>query len=360
MDKEHSLAAVLVFVLVGVSIALIIQPSKADASIIYIRTDGSIEPSNKPISTSDKITYNLTGNISDSIAVQRSNIVVEGGGYTLQGSGIGDGFNLTNVSNVTIRNVNVQGFHYGIDLKSASFNVICGDNMTGNTGFGVKLRAYSNNNTISGNYIGNNGDYGIWLSWSSYNSIDGNVVTGNWNGIYLDWSGGNMIRQNDAMGNSDGIRLDNGSNNNTLSGNNVTGNDRGMTFSLSSFNIVYDNSIAENDYGIWLLTSSNNTLYHNSFNNTRQIYVSSSANTWDDGYPSGGNYWSDYHGDDNKSGPNQDQPDSDMIGDTPYVIDASNRDRYPKVPEFTSSTFMLLLIIGTLLVLAMRMKRPHE
>jgi hypothetical protein len=30
-----------------------------------------------------------------------------------------------------------------------------------------------------------------------------------------------------------------------------------------------------------------------------------------------------------KSGPNQDQPRSDGIGDTPYVIDENNQDRYP-------------------------------
>ena len=45
--------------------------------------------------------------------------------------------------------------------------------------------------------------------------------------------------------------------------------------------------------------------------------------------PSGGNYWSDYAGADVKSGPNQDLPGSDGIGDTPYIIDVNNTDRYP-------------------------------
>jgi hypothetical protein len=78
-------------------------------------------------------------------------------------------------------------------------------------------------------------------------------------------------------------------------------------------------------------SSFDNMIYHNSFvDNSHQVYVySQSACIWDSGYPSGGNYWSDYAGVDIKSGPNQDLPGSDGIGDTPYVIDGSNQDNYP-------------------------------
>jgi hypothetical protein len=54
-----------------------------------------------------------------------------------------------------------------------------------------------------------------------------------------------------------------------------------------------------------------------------------SVNAWDVGYPFGGNYWSDYAGVDLKSGPSQDMPGSDGMGDTRYVIDDNNTDRYP-------------------------------
>jgi len=89
-------------------------------------------------------------------------------------------------------------------------------------------------------------------------------------------------------------------------------------------------------YGIGLSYSSNyNSIFHNSFvNNSIQVYSYSSVNIWDDGYPSGGNYWSDYAGLDAYRGSVQDQNGGDGIGDTPYVIDADNQDSYPLMKAF--------------------------
>jgi hypothetical protein len=78
------------------------------------------------------------------------------------------------------------------------------------------------------------------------------------------------------------------------------------------------------------LYSYENSVYHNNFvDNVYQGY-DYRVNQWDDGYPSGGNYWGDYTGIDEKSGPNQNQPGSDGIGDTPYIIPGgTNSDQYP-------------------------------
>ncbi|MCJ7718504.1 hypothetical protein MUO69_01065 [Candidatus Bathyarchaeota archaeon] len=43
-------------------------------------------------------------------------------------------------------------------------------------------------------------------------------------------------------------------------------------------------------------------------------------NTWNDGYPSGGNYWND---------PNCPDSNYDGICDSPYVVDANNTDNWP-------------------------------
>jgi hypothetical protein len=107
---------------------------------------------------------------------------------------------------------------------------------------------------------------------------------------------------------------------------------------------------------VWSSTESNNTIYHNSFvNNGKQVSTSGSPlpspaplNVWNDGYPSGGNYWSDYTGVDVKSGPNQDQPGSDGIGDTPYTIDSNNMDHYPLMSPWTPAARTVYLTVSSL------------
>jgi len=60
------------------------------------------------------------------------------------------------------------------------------------------------------------------------------------------------------------------------------------------------------------------------------------VNVWDNGYPSGGNYWSDYNGTDMYGGSYQNETGSDGIGDTPYVINEKNRDNYPLMNPWPS------------------------
>ncbi|MBS7647687.1 MAG: NosD domain-containing protein [Candidatus Bathyarchaeia archaeon] len=134
------------------------------------------------------------------------------------------------------------------------------------------------------------------------------------------------------------------SQNNIISGNTITNNGIGVWLYASSNNSISGNNIANNGIGLYLEDSSSNKFHHNNFiNNTHQVYDYSwdhnlcppSINVWDKGYPSGGNYWSDYAGVDLYSGPYQNETGSDEIGDTPYIIDNNNRDRYPLIPEFS-------------------------
>jgi parallel beta-helix repeat protein len=296
-----------------------IQPAKAQSGTIYIMPDGSVTPSTANITTSDNVTYTFTGNNYLPIIVQRSNIIINGKGHTLQVPG-GTGFSLSGVRNVTIKNTTITNSWWGIGIWSSSSNSISGNNITNNSA-GIFLNFSSNKNRISGNNIAANSFDGIWLGYSSNNTVSRNNVTANHGGagcggIWLVFSSNSMVSGNNIAANSfDGIILGYYSSKNTISGNNIT----------------------NNSDGIYLYSSSDNTFYHNNFiNNTQQVSSDGSPNIWDNGYPSGGNYWSDYTGVDLKSGPYQNLSGSDGIGDTPYVINGNNTDHYPLVKPWAS------------------------
>jgi len=120
---------------------------------------------------------------------------------------------------------------------------------------------------------------------------------------------------------------------NVIYNNIITSNRYGIVFDESSYNTIIGNSIIYNrEYGIHSWMSTNNVIYHNNFIYNKWDHVISliSTNyTWDNGYSSGGNYWSDYIGVDLYSGPYQNESGSDGIGDTRYVIETGAVDRYP-------------------------------
>ena len=96
------------------TLAFDIQPVKASGTI-YIRADGSIDPPTSPISSVDNATYFLIGNITsdaNGIVVQRDNIIIDGAGYTIQGTGVYpfylyNGIFLTKGNNVTTKNTRI-------------------------------------------------------------------------------------------------------------------------------------------------------------------------------------------------------------------------------------------------------------
>jgi parallel beta-helix repeat protein len=114
-------------------------------------------------------------------------------------------------------------------------------------------------------------------------------------------------------------------------GNDISSTWCGLVLGRVEDAMIINNTLWNSNYGIYLSESAGNLVYHNNFvNNTIQAYVTSNyTNAWDNGYPSGGNYWSDYTDVDNSSGQYQNETGSDGIWDHPYVIDANNTDRYP-------------------------------
>jgi parallel beta-helix repeat protein len=242
---------------------------------------------------------------------------------------------LVNCENVTVKNLELSGGPSGLELWGTNNSRITNNTISGN-GEGVNL-VYSSENVISGNSLAGNG-YGIFLHSSSNNTIHGNSMTANNPAsIALDFSSNNIISGNNVTNSWVSILLYSASDN-TFYENNITNNEEGICISLSSDNTFYENNISANsEYGMYFTFASNNTVYHNSFvNNGAQVVSSGTVNSWDDGYPSGGNYWNDCTGVDEKSGFNQGLPRSDGKVDTPYVIDSNNSDHYPLIKPYTS------------------------
>jgi parallel beta-helix repeat protein len=276
-------------------------------------------------------------------------------------------------SNNTINQNNITNNSDGIRFSVSSNNRICGNNITNNVYYGILIsHSYNNtffgnnitknyrgiylsyessNNTVSGNTIANNkrgtdlvgcshntlarnnitnNREGIQLWDSSYNTIFGNSITKcNVSGITVDYSINNNVSANNITENNMlGIWFSK-SFNNTISRNIIARNNDGLKFISSYNNSIFENEIMINDYsGIRLENSSNNFIYHNSFiDNAVQVHFASSnnANIWDNGYPSGGNYWSDYK----QRYPDGKELDKSGIWDIPYIINEENQDRYP-------------------------------
>ena len=156
--------------------------------------------------------------------------------------------------------------------------------------FSPAVRLYNVTNVTVKNVITQNVFYGLQIRSSNLTKI--------------------MHCQVSASINS-GIYLHEGSCNNTFSG----------------------NTIENNHIGIWIAqpTSEFNKIYHNNFiNNSYQISTFGGLNYFDNGYPCGGNYWSDHAAPDLKFGSYQNETGSDGILDDGYPAGAPTPwDNYP-------------------------------
>lgn len=241
-------------------------------------------------------------------------------------------------------------------VKISGFNITCDDRYRGGIGIWKSDHVTITDNIISNIYIG------IYLLESSESRIENNVVINCRWGIWNSVSHYNIIADNfimyDTVNYYEGLILSSSNwvdiNNNTVQNYflgfllqrshtiNFTGNNASYNgYGLMSDNI-HDSYFIENNFafnsvcGMRVYKNRHNYIYHNNFiNNTASDYfgygynLSYYTNIWDNGYPSGGNYWSDYKGVDNYNGPDQNITGSDGIGDTNYTISILSEDNYP-------------------------------
>jgi parallel beta-helix repeat protein len=242
--------------------------------------------------------------------------------------------------------------HYGI--YSSQINEILNNTIS----FGqIGIFLIQGGDIIAGNLIKNNNDgikspLGALCSGVEiyYNKI---IVNGG-NGIYLTCTH-SAIKYNELVNNtSDGIYYNQNEDhlilgNISIEYNRVINNGRGIAISGHSDSfLIRNNIIVNNGLGIHALNLATSyysyNIYHNNLvgNGIQSLDDYSLAGgygQWNNSYPSGGNYWDNYTGDDLYNGPNQDITGNDGIGDVPFIINKNSQDSYPlmtPLEEFNS------------------------
>lgn len=233
---------------------IFIQPRKSTKFISNGATGGGCAS----IGTWDPatLTCTLANDLTETVQIDSDGITLDGGGHAMTGSNTGNGIYLYEKSGVTVRNLTIKNFSYGITLDT------------------------SPNNAVHDNNI-------------SVDIVSGNRYTGETLTLY-------------------------DSNNNEIYNNAFSKADEELTLYNSSGNTIRGNTFSEADEALTLYTSNDNEIYNNNFinNNTHLTDYRGVRNTFNLAEPKGGNYFDTF--DEPTEG--CDDANLDGFCDAPYIV----------------------------------------
>ena len=151
--KSFSLLLIVLLAVSSLTVIFATIPFGSAQSTITINPDGSVTGTNNIQQIGN--TYTLMANMSGNIHVERSNIVINGSGYWLNGNGgVGIALNDLNsyptisVSNVTVENLYITDCSNGIFSNGGGNNTFYDDDFSNfeQGGFAIELMGCSYNN----------------------------------------------------------------------------------------------------------------------------------------------------------------------------------------------------------------------
>ena len=365
------------------------QPPSA---AIVIDSDGTVNPPDAPVQRNGSV-YIFSGDVTtdlDGLLVQRNDSVIIGNGFSILGNGTDvTGVYLLGVNNVTVTGLNVTGFDIGVLLDRVTGCTIMANQLVNNTCH-IVLQGASGN-TVSGNnadlykpgslppcgvlaFAGAtnnlvfdnafyNGLIGIAFLYSANsNRAVKNGVFNCTSAVFVSQSSNESIVENNLVSSQFGVMFQDCTGSGSLiEGNNVNSSQLcGVYLNYTSNDIVRGNNVTNGANGVYAEFSTNITVFHNNLiNNIEQAFNNASTVVWNEGYPYGGNYWSNFTDTDLYGGPYQNETGNDGIWDHPYVIDGNNTDNYPLTEPLRSEYYTLTIIAEHGRVNVSRTRRVH-
>jgi parallel beta-helix repeat protein len=255
--------------------------------------------------------FRLTGNINSTLIIDDDNIIIDGNGYSLFGSGDSYGIWLIDRTNVTIKNFNIQGFNVGIECDhlaplsilpifpqldtTRNIDITISNCTISNSRAGIDLWA-----CVGGSFFDNkiaNCTLGIIFNGINDNNFTNNQITQTQYGFHYYELGANnhvdtsntingkliyqWINQTDRIipENAAIVIMDN-CQNITISNLNLTRNDPAVFIANSNNCTINENIIDQNNVGIHIIKSTNISITFNRLtNNSKAIDAYSSEQT---------------------------------------------------------------------------------
>jgi len=171
------------------------QTNLSTVNGITINADGSVTPSTAPIQQASNI-YKLTGDVVESITVNRNDVVLDGNGHSITGGEFGV---VVSASNVTVANFTITDTGEGVILPGPPVSM-------GNPTAGIYVAG--NSNTITENNLTNNICSIVLLQTSHDLLTENNIIGSSEVAFDLYDSSNNKIYHNNIINNTNNVEDD--------------------------------------------------------------------------------------------------------------------------------------------------------